>query len=89
MRWAFDGARVLFDRIDGSGLEQAIRAPLVYPVAEKLERQRRFRAQLEIWAWYTTEAINKKNKYLLHTDVGKLILFGGRLILAYNEMLYP
>lgn len=88
-RWAFDGAQVLFNRSEGPALEEAIRAAPVYPAAEKHERQRRFRAQLEIWAWYTTEAIKKKNKYLLHTAVGKLILFGGRLILSHNELLYP
>lgn len=88
-RWAFDGAQVLFNRNEGPALEEAIRAAPVYPAAEERERQRWFRAQLEIWAWYTTEAIKKKNKYLLHTAVGKLILFGGRLILSHNELLYP
>ncbi|KAK0752645.1 hypothetical protein B0T18DRAFT_436606 [Schizothecium vesticola] len=61
----------------------------VVEICRKRERQRRFRAQLEIWTWYTGEAIKKKNKYLLHTAVGKLILFGGRLILSHNELLYP
>ncbi|KAK1828885.1 hypothetical protein QBC39DRAFT_357944 [Podospora conica] len=88
-RWAFDGAKILFNRAEGSGLDEAIRACVVYPVAEKRERQRRFRAQLQIWEWYTTEGIKKKNKYLLHTAVSKLILFGGRLILSHNELLYP
>ncbi|KAK1760245.1 nucleotidyltransferase domain-containing protein [Echria macrotheca] len=88
-RWAFDGASVLFDRSGTSELQDLIRAAVVYPVADKRERLRRFRAQLEIWAWYCGEAIRKENKYLLHTAVGKLILFGGRLVLAHNEMLYP
>jgi hypothetical protein len=30
-----------------------------------------------------------KNQYLLGTSVSKFILFGGRLILAHNELLYP
>jgi hypothetical protein len=29
------------------------------------------------------------NHYLLGVSVGKLVLFGGRLILAHNETLYP
>lgn len=88
-RWAFDGAQVLFNRNEGRALEEAIRAAPVYTAAEKSDRQRRFRAQLEIWAWYTTEAIKKEKMYLLHTAVSKLILFGGRLILSHNELLYP
>jgi predicted nucleotidyltransferase len=86
-RFAFEGSQILFNRIEG--FEEEIRRVVAYPVAEKAERIKRFHAQLEAWHWYCGEALRKENQYLLKTSVSKLILFGGRLILAHNEMLYP
>jgi predicted nucleotidyltransferase len=86
-RFAFEGARVLFSRIEG--FEEEICRIAEYPIAEKTERIQRFHAQLEAWYWYCGEALKKGNQYLLGTAVSKLILFGGRLILTHNEMLYP
>ncbi|KAM7210816.1 hypothetical protein V8F06_013796 [Rhypophila decipiens] len=94
-RWAFEGATVLFSRPDlalPSGfadLDSLIKSLVVYPVAEKTQRIIQFRTQLEIWKWYCIEGRKKQNPYLLNIAVGKLVLFGGRLILAHNEMLYP
>jgi predicted nucleotidyltransferase len=86
-RFAFEGSRILFSRIEG--FEEDICKIAEYPIAEKAERIKRFHAQLEAWHWYCGEALRKENQYLLGTAVSKLILFGGRLILAHNEMLYP
>jgi predicted nucleotidyltransferase len=86
-RFAFEGSQVLFSKIEG--FEQEIRRVGEYPIAEKSERIKRFRAQLEAWHWYCGEALKRGNQYLLGVAVSKLILFGGRLILAHNEMLYP
>ena len=86
-RFAFAGSRILFSKVDGV-VEQVHKAEQ-YPVAEKAERIKRFYAQFEAWHWYCGEALAKGNLYLLGTSVSKLILFGGRLILAHNEMLYP
>ena len=86
-RFAFEGSQVLFSRIDG--LEEDIFRIVEYPVAEKAERIQRFHVQFEAWHWYCGEALRKENRYLLGTSVSKLILFGGRLILTHNEMLYP
>ncbi|KAK4220581.1 hypothetical protein QBC38DRAFT_462448 [Podospora fimiseda] len=90
-RWAFDGAKVLFSRNipDDFNLEKEIKELSRYPVEEKSEKIKRFRTQLEIWKWYCSEGRKKNNKYLLTMAVGKLVLFGGRLILAHNELLYP
>src|SRR5512142_349056 len=81
-RFAFEGSQVLFSRREG--FEQEIRRVAAYPVGEKAERIKRFRAQLEAWHWYCGEALKRENQYLLGTSVSKLILFGGRLILAHN-----
>ena len=86
-RFAFEGSRVLFSRVDGFAEDVCRIAE--YPLAPKAERIKRFYAQFEAWHWYCGEALVKGNLYLLGTSVSKLILFGGRLILAHNEMLYP
>jgi nucleotidyltransferase-like protein len=86
-RFAFLDAQVLFSRIDG--LDDVLRRIVQYPAAGKAERLQRFYAQFEVWHWYAEEALRLTNRYLLGTAVSKLVLFGGRLILAHNEMLYP
>lgn len=86
-RFAFEGSQVLFSRL--AGFEEDIYRIAEYPLAEKAERIKRFHAQLEAWHWYCGEALRQGNRYLLGTAVSKLILFGGRLILTHNKMLYP
>jgi predicted nucleotidyltransferase len=86
-RFAFEGSQVLFSKVDGFAEEVCKIAE--YPASDKLARIKRFYAQFEAWHWYCGEALSKGNQYLLGTSVSKLILFGGRLILAHNEMLYP
>ncbi len=86
-RYAFQDARVLFSRNDS--INDQIRSIARYPVTHKAERMRRFYAQLEAWNWYVGEALKSQNRYLLGVAISKLVLFGGRLILAHNELLYP
>jgi predicted nucleotidyltransferase len=86
-RYAFQDAQVLFSR-QGS-IEECIRSIARYPVSQKEERMRHFYAQFEAWNWYVGEALRSGNQYLLWTSISKLVLFGGRLILAHNELLYP
>ena len=86
-RFAFQGSQVLFSRMEE--FEEDICRIAEYPFSEKAERIKRFYAQFEAWHWYCGEASRKENRYLLGTSVSKLILFGGRLILTHNEMLYP
>lgn len=86
-RFAFKDASILYSNVDG--LAQMLEAIACYPRGEKIGRIQRFYAQLEAWHWYTGEAVQKANPYLLSLSASKLALFGGRLILAHNEMLYP
>ena len=86
-RFAFAGTRILFSKVDG--LAEEICKVAEYPIREKAERVKRFYAQFEAWHWYCQESLRLDNAYLLGTSVSKLILFGGRLILAHNETLYP
>jgi len=86
-RFAFQDAQVLLARPDG--LPRLLGEIARYPAAEKAERLQRFYAQFQAWHWYTGEALKQHNPYLLSVAVSKLALFGGRLILAHNERLYP
>jgi nucleotidyltransferase-like protein len=86
-RFAFADAQVLFSSIDQLGDQLARIAR--YPVEHKLDRIQRFLAQLHAWHWYAGEADRKQNAYLMTTACAKLLLFGGRLVLAHNEALYP
>lgn len=86
-RFAFDGSKILFSR--NREVEDTIRMISRYPVEGKQERIRRFHAQFFAWFWFVTEAVKKNNRYLMGMAVAKMVLFGGRLILTHNEMLYP
>lgn len=86
-RFAFEGALVTYSKLDE--VEKLLKSIPQYPVALKQERINRFYAQLEAWKWYCAEAIKQDNTYLLHQAVTKLILFGGRMVLAHNQTLYP
>jgi len=86
-RFAFQDAQVLFSR--APGLEAALAAAARYPAEGVADRQARFYAQFEAWHWYAHEAFKHGNRYLLGVAVSKLVLFGGRLILAHNALLYP
>lgn len=85
-RFALHDARLLVGRADYTECFGRIAR---YPVEGKVDRLRRFFAQVEAWHWYVTQAIELGNPYLLGTSIGKLVLFGGRLVLTRNEMLYP
>jgi hypothetical protein len=86
-RFAFQDARILFSRVNG--LPEVLQAIVQYPRAGKETRLSRFLAQFEAWHWYAQEALKRGNRYLLNLSISKLALFGGRLILTHNELLYP
>lgn len=86
-RFAFADARILFS--DLPDLDATLRAIARYPVEEKTERIRRFGAQLEAWHWYGHEALKRSDRYLLGLAVARTVLFGGRMLLAHNERLFP
>ena len=86
-RFAFQDAKILLSRLDT--LEATLQRITRYPVEGKPERMRRFYAQFEAWHWYANEGLRLNDRYLLGVSLAKLVLFGGRLILAHNELLYP
>ncbi len=60
-----------------------------YPEAGHADKIRSFYAQLLAMQWYVGEAEKRDNRYLLMHTASELVLFGGRLILAHNRLLYP
>jgi predicted nucleotidyltransferase len=86
-RFAFADAQILFSHLPG--LDTAVARAAQYPTEGRSERMQRFYAQFEAWHWYAHEALKRANPYLLNVAVSKLVLFGGRLILAHNHLLYP
>ena len=86
-RFAFKNARVLFSRLPA--LPDLLMNVSRYPVEEKAARIHRFQAQFQAWSWFAGEALKRQDPYLLQTAASKLCLFGGRIVLAHNEILYP
>lgn len=70
-------------------IEHLVRLIPVYPKHEQREKMRSFYAQFEAAYWYLGEALKRGDRYLLIHSVSALVLYGGRLILAHNEILYP
>ena len=78
---------MLFSRVEG---RDATRAAITrYPSEEKDRRIRRFHAQLEASPWYGPEARKLGDRYLRGLAVARTVLFGGRMLLAHNELLFP
>jgi predicted nucleotidyltransferase len=86
-RFAFVGSRILFSRIPD--LETLLADITRYPADQKRARTDRFVAQLVAWRWYYSEAARHRNRYLHSLALQKLVLFGCRIVLNENELLYP
>ena len=86
-RDAFRGAFIAFSKIPE--LEDIIKKIPVYQTVEKEEKIKKFKAQLYIANWYMKEAERRNDKYLKTHASRDLVLFGGRMILAHNDILYP
>ncbi|WP_040950225.1 nucleotidyltransferase domain-containing protein [Gorillibacterium massiliense] len=86
-KFAFQGAFVTYSRFPE--LERLVRDASVYPVDMKAERYNAFYAQFETWRWYYYEALKRNNKLLIDYSLSQYVMFAGRLILAYNETVFP
>ena len=62
------------------------------PVYQKHMREKKiwsFYSQLKVLQWFMGEAEKRDDVYLLTHVAVDMVLFGGRMILAHNEILYP
>jgi hypothetical protein len=86
-RYAWQGARVLFQRLEG--LDELLGRIVRYPIEGRDERVMRFTAQLLAWRWYHSEAVRRDSAYMRALALHKVTLFACRIVLARNERLYP
>lgn len=86
-RDAFNGAWIAYSKIPE--LEDLFKKIPVFQKEEKLVKIQKFYAQFETANWIIKEAERRNDDYLLTRGITDLILFGGRLILEHNEILYP
>jgi predicted nucleotidyltransferase len=86
-RAAFKEAFIAHSKIDG--LDEILGRIPVYQEYQQQDKIQAFYAQFEIAHWFVSEAAKTNDKYLLHRAVSDLVLYGGRLILAHNQVLYP
>jgi predicted nucleotidyltransferase len=86
-RFAFTNCWTAFSRIEG--LDDLIREAARYPSRYREVRMRRFYAHMNEWYWFYNEGLSKNNPYLVNTALCNTVLYGGRAILAYNELLFP
>ncbi|NLX08165.1 MAG: nucleotidyltransferase domain-containing protein [Chloroflexi bacterium] len=86
-RSAFDGAIVAYTR-DPEVAELVARIP-AYPEQSHTAKIKAFHAQVQAHQWFVSEAEKRGDAYLMTHAVGQLVLFGGRMILAHNRILYP
>lgn len=86
-RAAFKGAFVAYSRLDG--LAEIVRRIPAYQEHEQQDKVQAFYAQFECAAWYVSEAFRRDDGYLRTHAISQMVLYGGRLILAHNQVLYP
>ncbi len=86
-RAAFKDALIVHCKL--SEVRELVARIAAYQPQEQREKIQSFYAQFECAYWYVGEAARRDDKYLLYRAVSELILFGGRLILAHNQVLYP
>jgi len=86
-RYAFVDAFVAYSRIPE--LEEILSRIPVYQEEERAEKMRGFFAQVKYLMWLIPEAEKRGDRYTPARAAADLVLFGGRLILAHNRMLYP
>ncbi len=87
-RWAFAGTFIAFSSIPD--LADLIARIPVYQEHEREEKMHSFLGQVILLAGYFAQVAEKRDDaYLMMQTTANLVLYAGRLILAYNRLLYP
>ena len=86
-RAAFDGAFVAYSNLPD--LDDIIARIALYPKEKQQERMHIFYCMSFIQNWLMGEADRHDNLYAKSRAANQLVLYAGRLILAYNQVLFP
>lgn len=86
-RWAFSGAIILYSRVPE--LADLLQQIVTYPEQERTQKIQSFHAQIQALRWFAGEAEKRHDVYLMAHTAADMVLFGTRLILAHNRVLYP
>ncbi len=86
-RAAFVGVTVAYSRCPE--LPELLKCITSYPEHLRQDKISSFYAQFQALQWYMGEAEKRDDRYLRMHVAADLALYGGRLILAYNRILYP
>ncbi|MDD5705625.1 MAG: hypothetical protein PHR35_06845 [Kiritimatiellae bacterium] len=86
-RAQFAGAMVVFSKIPG--LDALVRQISVYPEKDRERKIRSFYAQLKVLRDYLQYGEQRGDRFIVLRAAAGIALFGGRLILAHNRILYP
>ena len=86
-RAAFDQAIIAFSKVDT--LKPMVHSIQQYPESNRDEKIRNFYAMAFIQNWLMGEAERHGNIYTKSRAASQLVLFSGRLILAYNRVFFP
>jgi hypothetical protein len=88
-RWAFKDAFIAYSHMPN--LDDILKRIPVYQEHERKPKIRAFYSQTYLHYLMSLEAVNdiSDNTYLKTQRVMELLLFGARLILAHNRVLYP
>lgn len=84
---AFLGAKVVFSH--DPEIPAMVAKIAQYPEDTRIEKIHTFAGQLIVWTWYIGEAEKRNDRYLLLQSVTEMVLFGSRLMLAHNRLLFP
>jgi hypothetical protein len=88
MRSSFTGSTVVYSSI--GDLQPLVDRIPVYPEAQRDENMRDFYSQFALNVWYfAPQAWERDNAFLLVDALRNIVLFAGRLMLAYNRLLFP
>lgn len=87
-RASFERAFVAYSRIPE--LRELVSSIAVYPESQRERNFTDFFAQVLLYGHYFSDrALQLNNTYLLTHSISQIALFAGRLILAYNRILFP
>ncbi len=86
-RAAFEQALIAYSRLQG--LDEMLNRIPVYPEKERETRMKSFYSMAFIQNWLMGEAMRHGNIYTKTRAASQLALYAGRLILAYNRILFP